>query len=132
MHERLLMQYATLHVEEKNRQNVGVRIQVVRRIATGYLPTARVWSKIFSLEAEKGEDDTEGTAAFLQEVFELWRKKNGLEATVAWGRWLLRHGRGKDATAIVVRTRSWLDQTERMELEKQWTAILEEEVEVEE
>ena len=130
-HELLLMKYAILHVELRDRLNAQ---PVIRKIATRYRATGRVFSKIFLLLAEHGSQGSadETTVAVLEEVFELWRQKDTLEASVAWARWLLKHGRGKEAISIIVRARSWLmrDETARIELEKRWTGELEEHVEV--
>jgi U3 small nucleolar RNA-associated protein 6 len=122
------MQYATLHVGGSDTLTVGERIHFIRETAGEYLATARVWANIFRLEAEAGDDPTE-RGRVLQEVFELWRRKDGVEATVAWGRWLLMNGRGKEAINVVVRARGSLKETERSALEKRWTATLDEEAE---
>ena len=119
MHEILLMQYATLHVDASSRKTVGDHC--VRQIASKYLATARVWAKVFSLEVENGD-----SYRLLQEIYELWGQKDEVEATVAWGKWLLIHGRGKEATAVVVKARSSLKEIERMELERRWTVVLDE------
>jgi U3 small nucleolar RNA-associated protein 6 len=113
------MQYATLHVDANDRKTLGD--YCIRNIACEYLATARVWAKVFSLEVENGDDHR-----LLQQIYELWGQKDKVAATVAWGRWLLLHGRGKEATEVVVRARSSLKETERMELEKKWTVILDE------
>lgn len=132
VHESLLMKYATLHVESKDRLHAKT---ITRKIATRYLATARVYSNLFLLQVKNGSEgvDDEGTATVLQEVFELWRKKDALEASVTWARWLFRHGRGKEAASVIIRARSWLanDETARMELEKRWTGVLEDEEHVE-
>ena len=118
VHETLLMQYATLHVDGNNIKLLGER---VRKMATEYLATARVWAKVFSLLVENSAEHK-----MFQEVYEMWREKDSIEATIAWGRWLLMNGRGKEATAVVVRARSCLKEPERMELEKQWAVTLDE------
>jgi len=126
IHEILLMQYATLHVGGSDRPVVGERIRFVRETAGEYLATARVWGNIFLLEAAAGDDAAE-RGGVLQEVYELWRQKDVVEATVAWGRWLLMNGRGKEAMNVVVRARGSLKETERSALEKRWKVTLDEE-----
>lgn len=125
-HELLLMKYAILHVELKDRLNAQ---PVMRKIDTHYRATAKVFSNIFLLLVKNGSpgNGDEATATILEEVFELWRKKDTLEASVAWARWLFKHGKGKEAISVIVRARSWLmgDETARMELEKRWTGVLE-------
>jgi U3 small nucleolar RNA-associated protein 6 len=113
------MQYATLHVDANNSKLLGER---VRKMAANYLATARVWAKIFALLVENSAEHKT-----FQEVYEMWREKDSIEATIAWGRWLLMDGRGKEATAVVVRARSCLKESEKVELEKRWAVTLDEE-----
>lgn len=121
VHEILLIRYATMHVDPKDRPSVGERVHAIRQIAARYLATARVWQHIFHLE--KGSDGA-ADALVLHEVFEMWQKKDGLEATVAWAQWLLMNGRGAEAISVVVRARSVLKETDRMEMEKRWTSTM--------
>ncbi|KAF7979883.1 hypothetical protein HWV62_40667 [Athelia sp. TMB] len=117
VHEMLLISYATLHVEIDSSKSGDC----MRKIGTAYLPTARVWASVFSSEAARGDvaDDR-----LLRDIFDFWRKKAGLEATIAWGRWLLKNGRGKEASRLVVGARAYLDEAACLDLEKQWTAAL--------
>lgn len=107
------------------RQEAKARGAIMRHVAHAYLPTARVWARVFELEAETG---WESDAIVLSEVYEHWRRKDGLEATVAWGGWLLKRGKGKEAKEVVVGARSWLGEEERTELERRWAVILDEAV----
>lgn len=122
MHENLLMEYATLHVH--GRGALGERLRFVRETAREFLATARVWAKVFWFEIEN-QDDQVGEV--LREVFELWCQKDAVNATVAWGKWLLGNDRGKEAMEVVVRVRCSLKETERQELEKRWQVTLDEE-----
>jgi len=129
MHEILLVQYVALHVAVPSgtgRQTAGQRIRFIHEIAREYHPSAKVWAKMFSLEAEDGDT---GLGQVLQEVFELWRTKDEIEATVTWGRWLLRNGRGKEAMEAMVRARSSLHGTDRTRFETRWKVTLDEEAE---
>jgi len=110
------MQYATLHVDGNNME------ERVRKMAAKYLATAKLWAKVFSLLVENGAEHKT-----FQKVYEMWREKDSIEATIAWGRWLLMNGRGKEATAVVVRARSCLKESETVELEKRWAVTLDEE-----
>lgn len=118
MHETLLMKYGTEHVGAKD------AAVAVRRIAAEYLATARVWSAVFSKTGERGFKSTEEQHRVLEEIYELWRQKDGLEATVAWAKWLLNNGRGKEAGTVVVTGERRLKEAERIELEKRWTVVL--------
>lgn len=122
VHETLLISYATLHVGTDN--GVDGTCKLIRIIATAYLPTARVWAAMFSSEQTRS-----GAAIYgiLQDVFDQWRKKDVFGATIAWGRWLLKNGRGKEASELVVNARASLEESACMELEKQWTTALDEE-----
>jgi len=117
VHETLLIAYATLHVEIDSSR----RGDCVRKIGTAYLPTAKVWATMFASEASRGEaaDDS-----LLRDVFAFWREKARVEATVAWGRWLLKNGKGKEASSLVAGARALLDDAACLDLEKQWTTAL--------
>lgn len=93
----------------------------IRKIADEYVATARVWAEVFSsLDVGIGTDETK----LFQEVYERWCQKDGVEATIAWARWLLMKGRGKEATEVVVSARSRLKEPEWTEIEKRWTVVL--------
>lgn len=119
VHETLLINYATLHV---GAEDAAV---TVRRIAAEYLVTAEVWATVFAktvgmaMAAEKQHQA-------LREIYELWRTRDGLGATVAWARWLLNNRRGKEAGTVVVTGGSRLKDAERKELEKRWMVLLKE------
>lgn len=117
VHETLLISYANLHVEIDSTN----RGSFIRKVGTAYLPTARVWADIFTSEVGRGPA---ADYSLLRDVFEFWRKKAGLEATIAWGRWLLTNGRGIEASRLVVSARTYLDEAACLGLEKQWTAAL--------
>ena len=123
MHEMVLMKYAALHVAGSDRLSIGERIQFVREIAREYHATAKLWRAVFSSEVERKDG-----GRVLQEVFELWRKKDEVEATVAWGKWLLTNDRGKEAMGVMVRARSSLKEADRRELEQRWKVTLDENV----
>jgi len=134
IHEMLLMKYVTMtHGGVPDRENRCTsdqqgRLDLVRHMASAYLPTGRVWQKVFTLEMEEREPsaDAEAKAKILGEVFEMWRRKDGVDATLAWVGWLMRNGKGREAKEVIVRARSWLGDGERTEVEKGWTGILNE------
>lgn len=111
------------------RKVVEARAARVRRIGTSYLPSARVWKEVFGQESSAADE----LAAFsvpgvldsvLQAAYEQWRRKDGVDATVEWAKWLLKHSRANEAKDVVVRARSWLSPEEAKEVERRWTAQL--------
>ncbi|KAF8995433.1 U3 small nucleolar RNA-associated protein 6-domain-containing protein [Cyathus striatus] len=97
----------------------------IRHMASKYLTTGRVWREVFRVTEETGnEDDEQGR--ILEEVYEMWRREEGVEATVEWARWLLGHGKGREGSEVVMRARSWMSETERGEVERGWKAVLDE------
>ncbi|KAI0949728.1 hypothetical protein AcW1_009250 [Taiwanofungus camphoratus] len=112
--------------------SAAARVRRVRHIGTAYLPSARVWREVFSQEAEAAEaggcdhgdtDSMDGPdldTQALETAYEHWRRVDGVDATLTWARWLLRHRRGTAATGVVLRTRAWLDREACGEVERRW------------
>ena len=118
---------------------LDARLARVRRIGTAFVPSARVWAEVFAQEAggaaagsrlalrsnhsyagPRPDDD----ARVLRAVYEFWRQKDGVEATIAWATWLLRSGDGREAVAVVARARSVLGDGPGAEVERRWKAVL--------
>lgn len=106
---------------------VDARAARVRHISTAYLPTARVWKEVFAQEVAAADamamrcgPDHAGMGRVLETVYEFWRRKDGVGATVEWAKWQLGHGRAKAATDVVMRSRSWLPTADAREVERQW------------
>ncbi|TBU43639.1 hypothetical protein BD309DRAFT_960198 [Dichomitus squalens] len=124
------------------RPPVDARLARVRRIGTAYVPSARVWSEVFSQESggvshavTSGADITadggqvysghvDDDARVLRSVYEYWRQRDGVGATIAWAAWLLRTGDGKEAVAVISRARSVLRETDGETVERRWKAVL--------
>ncbi|TBU29581.1 U3 small nucleolar RNA-associated protein 6-domain-containing protein [Dichomitus squalens] len=131
-----------LEVRVTSRPPVDARLARVRRIGTAYVPSARVWSEVFSQESggvshavTSGADITadggqvysghvDDDARVLRSVYEYWRQRDGVGATIAWAAWLLRIGDGKEAVAVVSRARSVLGETDGETVERRWKAVL--------
>lgn len=105
----------------------------VRHIAQAYLPSAAVWKAVFAQEADAAANMTMCSGpsphpepylsvqhGVLETVYEYWRRKDGVDATVGWAGWLLGHGKAREAKDIVVRARSWLSTEEAREVERRW------------
>ncbi|KDQ57693.1 hypothetical protein JAAARDRAFT_35378 [Jaapia argillacea MUCL 33604] len=123
VHEKLIIQYvSTLHSDgEENFSNV------LSHIAKNCLPTEKVWSEVFTrLGGSKADIAGRSVEAekILSEVYEKWKTKNGLEASLAWAAWLLEHGNGKKAKEVIGRTRSVLSDDDRSELDRRWAETL--------
>ncbi|GBE81415.1 predicted protein [Sparassis crispa] len=105
----------------------GARVQRVRHIATSYLPSAKVWARVFAQEAAAMQSGLQGDADLkvLEEVYEYWRREDGVAATAEWAKLLLRRGKGREAQAAVMRARSWLTADESGEVERRWAIDLE-------
>lgn len=131
VHELVLISYAeAIHAERveftatgrtTDQDTIAARVQRVRHMANAYLTTAKVWQTVFALESQTGWDSD---AQFLEQVYEEWRKKDGLESTVAWAEWLMKNGKGKEAKEVIVRAKAWLGGEEQAQLERRWTSIL--------
>jgi len=122
VHELILMSYVTVMINPAARDDPASRLEAVRHMGRAYLPTARVWAKVFGLHME-GPGGTDNYQV-LGEIYELWRREDGVEAATAWASWLMRGGYGKEAKDVVVRSRSWLGEDEKMKLEGRWSVIL--------
>lgn len=104
VHEALLVRYVTVLHEVAVEPNSGVMsdhekgwLHWIRHMAKSYLTNGRVWRQVFARVSEVCEEEK-----VLGEIFKLWRKDEGVEATIEWGRWLLAHGKGREATEIVM------------------------------
>lgn len=121
VHEMLLMSYVTVMHEARANAAIGWTsdhgsdywLHLVHHMGRAYLTTGKVWRKVFFTLAEIEMD---GKRKLLGEVFEKWRKKDGMEATVKWASWLLRNGQGKEAGEVVIGAKSRLG----IELERRW------------
>ncbi|KZT70905.1 hypothetical protein DAEQUDRAFT_764160 [Daedalea quercina L-15889] len=96
------------------------RVARVRRIGTAYLLTAPVWREVFAQEVVAEVEVPACSARVLEMVYEQWRRKDPVHATVGWARWLLSHGKAKAATEVVMRARSSLPEDETRVLEQLW------------
>lgn len=69
----------------------------VRHMDDAYLATGNVWREVFRLE----EQAEVGGEATLRTTFESWRRKDKDGASLEWAAWLLRHGKGKEASELI-------------------------------
>ncbi|KAJ3891268.1 U3 small nucleolar RNA-associated protein 6-domain-containing protein [Lentinula edodes] len=102
-----------------NKSAKALNLQKLRHMQGRFLNTGKVWQKMFHLEAEEN-----GSAIVLEELYELWRTANVVEATIAWAEWLLKNGKGKEASVLIVRSKGSVGQKEQEEMETQWVRIM--------
>ncbi|KAJ3929110.1 MAG: U3 snoRNP protein [Lentinula lateritia] len=102
-----------------NKSAKALNLQKLRHMQGRFLNTGKVWQKMFHLEAEEN-----GSAIVLEEIYELWRTANVVEATIAWAEWLLKNGKGKEASVLIVRSKGSVGQKEQEEMETQWVRIM--------
>lgn len=73
---------------------------------------------------EDGTKSTEEKKRVLEEVYGHWRQKDAVGAMMAWASWLLAHGKGIEASRIIVEGGRGLNGKESAELEKRWQESL--------
>jgi U3 small nucleolar RNA-associated protein 6 len=80
------------------------RLTFIRTLTTSYLPDASTYAACFALEAARAED---ADADVLEAVYEAWRRRDVVRASLAWAGWLLeRKGSGREAAEVVGRARA--------------------------
>lgn len=131
VHERVLMSYVTVMHEamvEEVTSDQASRLSAkwldeVRLIGRSYLTTDRVWQNMFRVI---GETDAwrEGKEEVLGAVYREWREKDRVSAVVEWGVWLVKHGKGGEASAMVACATRALEEDERLQVEKRWGEAL--------
>jgi len=136
LHETLLMSYVQVTHEVQRKPGTGLTsdqssdlakwLHSIRHMASAYLTSGAVWQKVFTtLEGEeKWGSGPDGKTQVLGEVYEKWRRKDAVEATLEWARWLLGNGKGKEAAEAVVVCGRSVGEEERAELEKRWMGMV--------
>ncbi|KAF9268817.1 hypothetical protein L218DRAFT_954258 [Marasmius fiardii PR-910] len=131
VHEELLMSYVSLLTgrgvdpaaeEGANQNSVFMNdseshaeswkrgIRYMQRMC---FPSGRVWQKAFMLSKQGfGED-------LLRDIYESWRRREEVDATVEWARWLLENGKGREAMEVILRSNN-------REVEERWGRLVEE------
>lgn len=125
VHEALLVRYVGVLHEVGVEPNSGLMsdqekgcvnwLHWIRHMAKTCLTTGRVWRQVFARVSEACEEGEKEKV--LGEIYELWKKDEGIEATIEWGRWLLVHGKGREATEIVMKGMHCFD---KETIEAQW------------
>ncbi|KAJ3727158.1 U3 small nucleolar RNA-associated protein 6-domain-containing protein [Lentinula raphanica] len=141
IYEHLLLEYVTaLHESRCNRPGptpglgsdsdqvanesakaLDMQRQQLRHMQTRFIISEKVWKKMFQLEETIGD----ATSTVLEEIYEQWRKTDVVEATMGWAQWLLKNGKGKEASTLIVRSKGSVGQKEQEELEREWVRVIE-------
>lgn len=121
VHEAILLGYlSTLY---KSQPTTGSHpdqaAKRLRHMQSRFLCTGKVWQKIFQMEAKGNRDES-----ILEQVYELWRKEDIVEATICYAEELLKIGKGKEASALIVRSKSSVGQKEQEEMETRWVRVI--------
>ncbi|TFK25525.1 U3 snoRNP protein [Coprinopsis marcescibilis] len=139
IHEVLLMHYVTVLEAACRTPESGMTsdqgqgwtkwLDGVRHMAQRYLTTGKVWQRTFEVgagenEVGEGSKGTDEKGSVLEEIYGYWRQKDEVGARTAWARWLLTHGKGIEASRIVVQGRQSLSEVDSAELEERWQEIL--------
>ncbi|GLB37280.1 putative U3 small nucleolar RNA-associated protein 6 [Lyophyllum shimeji] len=136
LHETLLMSYSQVIHEVQTKPGTGLTsdqgldsakwLHSIRHMASAYLTSGAVWQKVFTLL--EGEENwgsgRDGKRQVLGEVYEKWRRKDAVEATLEWARWLLGNGKGKEAAEAVVACGRSVGEDARAGLEKRWISMV--------
>ncbi|KAI0688035.1 U3 small nucleolar RNA-associated protein 6-domain-containing protein [Cytidiella melzeri] len=119
VHDGLLRQYASL----SSHMLPASRLTFFRDLTTSYLPDSSTFEACF--HDEKALSSRE-SAEVLSEIYESWRRRDAVRATLAWAGWLVENGKGKEAGDVVQRARTDVGVGERRQaLDEGWRAALE-------
>ncbi|KAJ3758844.1 U3 snoRNP protein [Lentinula raphanica] len=133
IYEHLLLEYVTALHKSRCRPTPGLvsdsdqvanesakalDMQQLRHMQTRFIISEKVWRKMFQLE------EIIGDRTVLEEIYEQWRKTNVVEATIGWAQWLLKNGKGKEASTLIVRSKGSVGQKEQEELEREWVRVI--------
>ena len=123
VHDALLARYAsTLSAVV----SPAARLACFRRVSTACLLDAAALQAFFAQEVARGGGDEKPSVALLKEIYLAWRRRDVVDASLAWARWLLSAGDGREAGALIQRARGEADGPSRQRLEDVWRHIVEE------
>ncbi|KAF7790424.1 hypothetical protein EIP86_001379 [Pleurotus ostreatoroseus] len=121
IHDELLSRSATLlkyHVSPTD------RLAHFRRVPSSYLPDAQALQAFFQSEASLSQEVA--SPEVLKEIYQVWRRRDTVSASLAWATWLVRRGQGKEASEVVQSSRTEVsgDDAQRQRLEDEWREVL--------
>ncbi|OCB88446.1 hypothetical protein A7U60_g4488 [Sanghuangporus baumii] len=142
---RLLHRRAQLAVQagEPASYIKGDQAKDVSRIASKYLPTERVWEAAFDTYSNENQDvdlpdqstsssvvdEQEERGQALRTIYDTWRLISPTahsSAALKWGNWLVRHGKGGEATRVIANARIVLavNQDAVVQFDQRWKCIV--------
>ena len=122
----------------------GGQARDISRLASKYLPTELIWEAAFDIyanETEDADDISESSSSMpsptekeekeeaLRTIYDTWRlispSAHG-SAALKWGAWLIRHGRGTDASRVIANARTVLaaNQDVAVKFDQRWRDIV--------
>lgn len=121
IHDELLSRSATLlkyHVSPTD------RLAHFRRVLSSYLPDAQALQAFFQSEASLSQEAA--SPEVLKEIYQVWRRRDTIGASLAWAAWLVQRGQGKEASEVVQSSRTEVsgDGAQRQRLEDEWREVL--------
>ncbi|KAG6920097.1 hypothetical protein DXG01_010165 [Tephrocybe rancida] len=110
LHETLLIRYVRVLHEVHGKPETGLTsdqgtdsgrwLGSIRHMASAYLTSGAVWQKMFVvLEGERWGSDPK--KAVLGAVYEEWKARDMVSATISWAKWLACNGEGVAAASLV-------------------------------
>ena len=116
LHEQLLLGYVSALYE--NGSGSDQTAKRLRHMQSRFLCTGNVWRKIFEMQGDSEDEKVQ------QQVYELWSKENMVEATISYAERLLKKGKGKEASGLIVRAKGLVGQNEQEEMETRWVRVI--------
>lgn len=123
VHDSLLERYSTALQHIASSED---RLSYFRRVSTSYLLASDALRAFFESEASHVGEDAKPSAELLKEIYLAWRRRDIVDASLAWARWLLSQGRGRDASDLIQRARAEVDGPSRQTLEDAWRHVVNE------
>lgn len=117
IHDSLLAQYASLMQYTTSHKD---RIAHLRRVLNAYLFDDTTYKIFFDAEAKSSEPSSQ----ILEEIYHAWRRRDTLEASLAWAGWLLNQNKGREANDIIQRARSEVNGAAQSSLEDGWRGMV--------
>lgn len=102
------------------------RLTIFRRLSSSYLLDAASYHTLFTTETSRSGMDSKPSNELLKEIYHAWRRRDVVEASLAWATWLLSEGKGKEASDVVQRARVEVDGSSRQRLEDEWRHAMDE------
>lgn len=97
------------------------RLMVFRRVTQATLPDASTFEAAFVSETSLSPADQ--SEDLLKEIYNAWRRRDVVTASLTWAQWLLRKGRGEEARGVIQRAVAEAgDQGQR--LNDEWRRVL--------